>query len=198
MFGASMHILKIEVGGDSFTGCGSEPSIQHTVDDLDDKVSFARGYEGNVVRAALARNPSMLGYTLSWGFPGHLGGYLSTPLTNATAAYEARFCIGAKAQWGYTCDYTGIHNEMPWSVEYVTMLRRTLDAAGLNDTKIVVSDNFGDFDAVATQIIASKEMRTATGVIGAHYPHASNSTSLAVETGTPLWSSEDSSTYFDA
>jgi hypothetical protein len=34
--------------------------------------------------------------------------------------------------------------------------------------------------------------------IGVHYPQGSNSTPQAIATGKPLWSSEDSSTYFDA
>lgn len=53
LFGASMHTLKIEVGGDSFSGCGSEPSIEHSAGDSDDEASFKRGYEGDVVKAAL-------------------------------------------------------------------------------------------------------------------------------------------------
>ena len=40
-YGASLHILKHEIGGDTFSGCGTEPSHQHTRGDL----SYERGYE---------------------------------------------------------------------------------------------------------------------------------------------------------
>lgn len=40
-YGASLHILKTEVGGDTFSGCGTEPSHMHTADDL----SYERGCE---------------------------------------------------------------------------------------------------------------------------------------------------------
>lgn len=153
-FGAGLHTLKVEVGGDTFSGCGTEPSHQHNATDL----SFERGYEWWLMQEAMSRNPSVLGFALPWGFPNHIGvnnsGY---PLNQAQADYMTAFCAGAPAAGGgWQCDYIGIWNERPWSVEYVVGLRNTLDAAGLTGTSIVVADNSGgSFDEIAAQRAAN-------------------------------------------
>jgi hypothetical protein len=66
LYGASLHMLKVEVGGGTFSGCGTEPShMYNATGDL----SYERGYEWWLMREASARNPSILGYALPWGFP---------------------------------------------------------------------------------------------------------------------------------
>ena len=95
-FGASLHILKVEVGGDTFSGCGTEPSHMHNATDL----SFARGYEWWLMQQTMSRNPSVLGYALPWGFPNHIGvnnsGY---PLNQAQVSLgEAHRCLGYENQ----------------------------------------------------------------------------------------------------
>jgi galactosylceramidase len=61
-FGASLQLLKHEIGGDTFSGCGTEPSHQHYRDDL----SYKRGYEWFLMVEAQKRNPTILGYGLPW------------------------------------------------------------------------------------------------------------------------------------
>ena len=68
-WGASMDILKVEIGGDTCSTEGSELSHMHTADDL----NCGRGYEWQLMREARARNPSILLYGLPWGFPAWLG-----------------------------------------------------------------------------------------------------------------------------
>lgn len=68
-FGASLHILKHEVGGDTFSGCGTEPSHQHERGDL----SYTRGYEWMLLQEATKRNPDIITYGLPWGFPAWIG-----------------------------------------------------------------------------------------------------------------------------
>jgi galactosylceramidase len=54
-FGASLQILKVEIGGDSQSTDGTESSHMHSPDDLDLK----RGYEWWLLKEAKARNPDI-------------------------------------------------------------------------------------------------------------------------------------------
>jgi Glycosyl hydrolase family 59 len=51
-YGASLQILKLEIGGDANSSDGSEPSIEHTRGHIDCRA----GYELSIARAAVARN----------------------------------------------------------------------------------------------------------------------------------------------
>ena len=76
-----------------------------------------------------------------------------------------KFCAGAPSTSGWQCDYVGIWNERPWTVDYVVALRATLDAAGLGSTKIVVADNAGSsFNEIASQITSNASFAAATQV----------------------------------
>ena len=192
-YGASLHSLKVEVGGDTFSGCGVEPSHMHNATDF----NVERGYEWWLMREATARNPSLLGYALPWGMPNWIGANTSgSPLNAQLALYMAKFCVGALSVGGtWSCDYCGVWNERAYSTSFVLELRAALDAAGLASTKIVVHD--GGWDAVP-DVLSNSSFAAAVDVIGVHYPSGSNSTASAIRTGKPLWSSEDSSTFFDA
>ena len=67
-FGAALHHLKVEIGGDGQSSEGVEPSHLHT-DDAG-AASFARGYEWRLMREARARNPAILLSALAWTWPG--------------------------------------------------------------------------------------------------------------------------------
>src|SRR5579871_5129290 len=54
-YGASLHILKVEVGGDTNSTDGSEASFMHTARDQ----NFNRGYEWWLMQEAKARNPQI-------------------------------------------------------------------------------------------------------------------------------------------
>lgn len=192
-WGASLHMLKVEIGGATFSGCGTEPTHALNATDL----NLHRGYEWWLAREASARNPSVLGYALSWGFPHWIGAQNGgRPLTPQQAAYTASFCAGASSvagAWG--CDFVGVWNERDWSSDYIIELRAALDAANLSATRVVVAD--GGWDPVAA-LAANDTLRAAVYAVGVHYPSGSNSTPAAVALDLPLWASEDSSTYFDA
>ena len=53
--GASLHVLKVEIGGDAESTEGTEASHMHREDDAD----YHRGYEWWLMREAKARNPSI-------------------------------------------------------------------------------------------------------------------------------------------
>src|ERR1700730_10414399 len=68
-YGAAMQILKVEIGGDTNSTSGAEPSHRHTSADLD----CNRGYEWWLMEQAKARNSNIKLVGLSWGAPGWLG-----------------------------------------------------------------------------------------------------------------------------
>ena len=69
-YGASLQILKVEIGGDTNSTDGAESSHMHSAGDL----NCDRGYEWWLMEQAKARNPNLRLYGLAWGAPGWLGG----------------------------------------------------------------------------------------------------------------------------
>src|SRR6266480_6574926 len=84
-YGAAMQILKVEVGGDTNSTSGAEPSHKHTAADLD----CNRGYEWWLMEQAKARNPNIKLVGLSWGAPGWIGNgnFWSTDMVNYLMAW---------------------------------------------------------------------------------------------------------------
>ena len=132
-YGASLQHLKVEVGGDTNSTDGSEPSHMHTRTDE----NYDRGYEWWLMTEAKARNPKIILDALPWGAPGWIGNgkYYSQDMAN----YIAKFIQGAKKHHGLDIDYVGIWNETNYDAGYIKMLKKTLEANGLQ-TKIVAAD----------------------------------------------------------
>ncbi len=78
---------------------------------------------------------------------------------------------------------------MPWTPEYVKLLRHKLDRAGFKDVSIVAADSFNDW-SVADRMREDRALYDAIAAVGVHYPK-SKSTPAAQALGKPLWSSED-------
>src|SRR5690349_24365 len=78
--GAAVQILKLEIGGDTNSTSGAEPSHQHTRNDL----NCNRGYEWWLMEQAKSRNPNIKLYGLAWGAPGWIGNgtFFSTDMIN--------------------------------------------------------------------------------------------------------------------
>src|SRR5271156_2564505 len=74
-FGASLHILKVEIGGDGQSTEGTEPSHMHE----SDEANYHRGYEWNLMVEAKRRNPNIQLFALSWAFPGWVSSDHSNP-----------------------------------------------------------------------------------------------------------------------
>jgi Glycosyl hydrolase family 59 len=68
-YGASLQLLKLEIGGDGNSSDGAEPSVEHTAGDI----NCAAGYEFAIARQAIALNPALKLYGLQWGAPGWVG-----------------------------------------------------------------------------------------------------------------------------
>ncbi len=186
-FGASLQHLKVEIGGDVNSTDGTEPSHMRTRTDE----NYQRGYEWWLMQEAKKRNPDIIFDCLAWGAPGWVGdGHF---FSQDMADYVVKFIQGAKREHGIDITYTGIWNEMPWDKEWVKLLRRTLDANGLQGVGIVAADQYdGSKWDVAKMTQEDRDLDRAISVIGAHYPEGMSSES-AQKSGKRLWSSEDGS-----
>ena len=68
-YGASLQILKVEIGGDTNSTDGSESSIEHA----EGSINCNNGYEWWLMEQAKALNPNIKLYGLAWGAPGWIG-----------------------------------------------------------------------------------------------------------------------------
>jgi hypothetical protein len=141
--GAAMQILKVEVGGDTNSTSGAEPSHKHTASDL----NCNRGYEWWLMEQAKARNPAIKLYALAWGAPGWIGNgtFFSTDMIN----YYVSFLDCAKASHGLTIDYLGGWNERGFDKTWYENLRSTLNSHGYSNVLVVADDMQGAFEVVA-------------------------------------------------
>ncbi|XDV43033.1 hypothetical protein PO909_011585 [Leuciscus waleckii] len=191
-FGASLQILKVEIGGDAQTTDGTEPSHMHYEDDE----NYFRGYEWWLMREAKKRNPNITLIGLPWAFPGWVGNGENWPygFPDITASYVVSWIRGAKQYHDLDIDYVGIWNERHFDSKYIKLLRYTLDKSGLERVKIIASDNL--WEPITSVMIADRELQDAVEVLGVHYP-GTNTVPKALKTGKKLWSSEDYSTFND-
>ncbi|KAK7811403.1 hypothetical protein U0070_000384, partial [Myodes glareolus] len=188
-FGASLHILKVEIGGDGQTTDGTEPSHMHY--ELDE--NYFRGYEWWLMKEAKKRNPNIILMGLPWSFPGWLGKGFSWPYVNLplTAYYIVKWILGAKHYHDLDIDYIGIWNERPFDANYIKELRKMLDYHGLQRVKIIASDNL--WEPISSSMLFDRDLWKVVDVIGAHYPGTRTAWNARM-TGKKLWSSEDFST----
>jgi galactosylceramidase len=166
-FGASLQHLKVEIGGDVNSTDGTEPSHAHTRNEfLNPKPAyFQRGYEWLLLKEAKKRNPEIFTDCLQWGCPGWIGDGIFYSQDNAD--YIVSFLKGAKKYHGIDFDFTGIWNERSYNIEWIKLLRRTLDKNGLNEVKIIAADVF-DW-GIATDMQNDKELNDAVYAMGIHY-----------------------------
>uniref|UniRef100_A0A1A7YBC9 Galactocerebrosidase n=3 Tax=Iconisemion striatum TaxID=60296 RepID=A0A1A7YBC9_9TELE len=191
-FGASLHILKVEIGGDAQTTDGTEPSHMHYENDE----NFFRGYEWWLMKEAKRRNPNITLIGLPWAFPGWVGRGKNWPYDypDVTVSYVVNWILGAKQYHDLDIQYVGIWNEREFDAKYIKLLRYTLDKSGLDRVGIVASDDL--WEPIAQALLLDPELSSSVDVIGAHYP-GTKTVSQAVKTQKKLWSSEDYSTFND-
>ncbi len=189
-YGASLQILKLEIGGDTNSTDGAEPSIEHTRGDID----CNNGYEWWLAEQAKARNPDIQFYGLSWGAPGWIGGgnFWSTDTINYLMSW-----MGCAAQHHLTVSYLGGWNERGFNATWYEELKAALKSHGYGATKVVAADDGWDVaDAMSTDPAFDK----AVDIVGVHYPcgyqtdfTSCPSTANAQALGKPLWASENGS-----
>ncbi|NUP46541.1 MAG: galactosylceramidase [Catenulispora sp.] len=188
--GAAAQMLKIEIGGDTNSTSGAEPSIEHTRGAVNCDV----GYEFWLAQQAKARNPNIKLYGLAWGAPGWIGGgnFWSTDTVNYLVSW-----LGCAKSKGLTIDYLGGWNERNYNVSWYEQLRSALNSNGYSSVKLVAADS--DW-TVANDVDSNSTFASAVGILGAHYPcgyRSAQSTctvpSAATSSGKPLWASENGS-----
>jgi len=195
-FGASLQHLKVEIGGDVNSTDGTEPSHARTRAEYEDpkRDYFERGYEWWLMREAKKRNPDIRLDVLQWGAPGWIGGAgddRTRFFSQDNADFIAAFLRGAKKYHGLNIDYCGIWNETPHDPTWIKRLRETLDREGFKRTEIVAADEVqGNPWQIANEMLADAQLMNAVQVVGVHYPHF-KSNAEALQTGKPLWASED-------
>uniref|UniRef100_A0AAQ5YPL3 Galactocerebrosidase n=1 Tax=Amphiprion ocellaris TaxID=80972 RepID=A0AAQ5YPL3_AMPOC len=192
-FGASLHILKVEIGGDAQTTDGTEPSHMH----YDNDENYFRGYEWWLMKEAKKRNPNITLIGLPWAFPGWVGRGKNWPYDypDITAAYVVKWILGAKQYHDLDIQYVGVSvNPCLLCFHLHQLLRYTLDKSGLEAVRIVASDNL--WEPIVVSLLLDPELSSAVDVIGAHYPGTITVTE-ALKTQKKLWSSEDYSSFND-
>ena len=193
-YGAELQLLKVEIGGDTNSTDGAEPSHMRGPDD----VSHDRGYEWWLMKEAKKRNPEIELLGLEWGAPDWFdGGFWSQD--NIDYLVEWLDCAD---KHGLEIDYLGGWNERGYEKSWYINLAETLESK-YPDTQVVAADSFS-WD-IATDLANDPEFKDAVDVVGMHFicGHRSNygecsSTETARELDMPLWLSENSAMGYNA
>ena len=195
-YGASLDILKVEIGGDTSSTTTAEPSHEREQGQVD----CTRGYEWWLMKEAKRRNPGIKLYGLMWGGPAWLGTLYSQKQVEYLTTW-----MGCAQQNGLHIDYLGGSNERgataaSMAAFYIAL--REAQQASFRDTQIVASDehNPPDYWRVATWMKSNPGFAAAADILGEHdvcvwlsiYDHC-NVSQAALDSGKPLWNSEQSS-----
>lgn len=182
-YGASLQLLKLEIGGDGNSSDGSEPSVEHTRG----TINCRAGYEFAIARQALAINPDLKLYGLQWGAPGWVGSRFSS----ADITYLLHW-LGCAARNGLVISYLGGWNERDngTHASWYHALRLALNAAGYRKVQLVAGDGLWEYATSPDVAIlgAHNNCGYPTGVAGALT--RCTSTAAARASGKPLWGNE--------
>lgn len=115
------------------------------------------------MKEAKKRNPHIPLMALSWGMPAWVGG--GKTLSQGGVDYHVQYILGAKRVHNLTIDWIGIWNEAPWTADYIILLRKGLDEAGLQHVKITAADGGTDVISAAAK---SAPLAAAIDSFGIH------------------------------
>jgi glycosyl hydrolase family 59/glycosyl hydrolase family 59 (putative galactocerebrosidase) len=181
--GASLQILKVEIGADTNSSNGAEPGHMRTPAEVD----CDRGYEWWLMEQARRRNPQMRFYGLEWGAPGWFaGGFWS----DDNIRYLMRW-LGCARRHGLRIDYLGGWNEKEWDAAWYVKLKAALVGNGFGHVQVVAADNAGW--KIATELRNDPAFNAAVDVVGIHYPCSvlrCSRSQDAIDLGKPLFASE--------
>ncbi len=201
-YGVGLQHLKVEIGSDGNSTCGTDPSHARTREELVNPKPeyFQRGYQWGIIKEAKKRNPQIILECLESGAPGWIGEGRFYSLDNID--YIIGYLKGALKFNDIKFNYVGIWNERLYNIEFILLLRKALDDNGLNDVQIVVGDLCcGQQWMIADDIKNDVLLQKAVSVIGDHYVErdqksvggnfqAYNSSDNAKSSGKPIWNSE--------
>ena len=190
-YGASLQMLKLEIGGDANSTDGSEPSVEHSLG----VVNCNAGYEFWRAEQAKRRNPEIKLYGLAWAAPGWIGSgkFWSQDMVDYLMTW-----MDCAHSHGLTIDYIGGWNERGFDATWYKSLKTAL-AAKQFTTKVVGDDSGWK---VADALAKDPAFASAVDIIGVHYSceggdggnaNTCQSTKTAVSMAKPLWDSESGS-----
>jgi galactosylceramidase len=179
-FGASLQHLKVEIGSDVNTSSGTEPSHMRSENDFD----ITRGYGLVIAKKAKEINPDIYLEALRWGTPRFITDNVKK------YKYYLNFLRGARHTYGLEFDYLGPDvNEGPFDKDWATQtLRPGLDRDGFAHIKLVAADSNIDWE-IAKIAAEDPKLHKALHALSIHY--IQKSTPNALNSGKPLWLSED-------
>lgn len=197
-YGASLQILKVEIGADVNSTSGSEPSHMREPG----QVNCNRGYEWWLMKEAKKRNPDIKLAALAWGAPGWAGADDGTPdggfYSEETIDYYLSWMSCAE-QNGLQIDYLGGWNERGYDTEWYIDLNEALEER-YPEVEIIAADDccVGNLWRVADSMAIDAAFKEAVDIVGVHFAcgHRSeyrdcSSTETARDLDKPLWMSEN-------
>ena len=144
-YGASLQILKVEIGDDANSTNGAEASHMRSRVDS----NYNRGYEWWLMEQAKLRNPNIKLYGLEWGGLGWFnGGMWSQDNIN----YIISWIKHAQSDHNLHIDYIGGWNESGWDKGWFENLKNALLNNGLT-TQVVAADNWWNVAAAWLPIL---------------------------------------------
>jgi hypothetical protein len=189
-YGASLQLLKLEIGGGANSSDGAEPSIEPVRGQIDCNA----GYEFAIAKQAAALNPYLKLYGLQWSAPGWVGDGADSVFTSDDIQYLLDW-LGCATQDGLTISYLGGWNESDngSNAAWYASLRSALNAHGYSSVQIVAGDS--------SWVYATNPANPNISILGAHdicgYPTGvagaqttCSAPSAAIASGQPLWASE--------
>jgi len=192
-YGASLQLLKLEIGGGANSSDGAEASIEP----VRGRIDCRAGYELSIARQAVALNPYLKLYGLQWSAPGWVRNHTGSGLFTQDDIRYLLDWLGCARQQGLAISYLGGWNESDNGRHgrWFGQLRKALNAAGYRQVKLVAGDSFETWDEV------SRPPDRAVAILGTHdvcgYPTGvagagttCTAPKLAIESGRPLWASE--------
>ncbi len=187
-FGASLQLVKNEIGADSNSSSGTEPSHWRNPSDT----PAARGVNFWIARQAKARNPAMQFAALRWATPAWVKD------DAAKSKYLTSFLDLMSAN-GTPVDFIGPGiNEDDYTAPLGTFIKNTfkpaLDAGGYT-SKIVIADDVKKLWGPAPAVNEDPALKAAIFALSAHYTDTSSE--AAKSSGIPLFNAESDTGMMD-
>jgi hypothetical protein len=187
--GASLQLLKLEIGGDANSSDGAEPSIEH----VKGRIDCQAGYELAIAAQAVSRNPDLALYGLQWSAPRWVGDGTGGLFTADDIRYLLDW-LGCAGRYGLHVSYLGGWNESDngGHAAWFHQLRQALDAHGYRSVQIVAGDSLKSWEYADSPDVAILGTHDVCGFpTGVEGPQTTCTvTDAATESGKPLWGSE--------
>jgi Glycosyl hydrolase family 59/Secretion system C-terminal sorting domain len=196
-YGASVQILKVEIGDDANSTNGAEASHMRSRTDS----NYNRGYEWWLMEQAKLRNPNIKLYGLEWGGEGWFNSRNFWSQDNIN--YIISWIKHAQSDHNLHIDYIGGWNESGWDKGWFENLKSALQSNGLT-TKVVAAD--GGWN-IASDLANDATFKSSVDIMGVHYPCGWNApetvcsdntyTPIAEGLNIPIWASESGTQGYD-